>query len=79
MRLDDLRVDQHDQGIAPLRNIDHDDLFMDVDLRRREANSRRCVHGFGHVGDQLLEGVVEDGDGRGHLVEPGIRVAKNVQ
>jgi hypothetical protein len=34
------------------RNVDHDDLLVNIDLRRRQADARRLVHGFSHVGDQ---------------------------
>ena len=37
------------------------------------------VHGLSHVGDELLQGLVEDGYGRGDFVEPGVGVAQDVQ
>ena len=50
-----------------------------VDLGGREADARRRVHGLRHVGDELLERLIEHGDGGGHFVEPGVGVAEDVQ
>ena len=79
VRFDDLRIDEHDQRVAPLGHVDHDDLLVHVDLGRGQADAGRGVHGFGHVGDELLQRLVEDGDRGGDLVQPGIGVAKDVQ
>jgi hypothetical protein len=50
-----------------------------VDLRRREADAGRRVHGFGHVGDELADAVVDLVDGLGDLVQSLVGVMKNVQ
>jgi hypothetical protein len=52
---------------------------MHVDLGGGKADAGCRVHGFGHVGDQLLQAVVENGDGCGDFMEPGVGVAQYVQ
>src|SRR5262245_38171110 len=78
-RFHDLGVHQHDQRVVPVGDVDHDDLLVHVDLGGREADARRRVHGFGHVGDELLQALVEHGDRRSDLVEAGVGVAEDVQ
>ena len=78
-RFDNLRIDQHHERIAPLGDVDHDHLLVHVDLGRRQSNARRAVHGFGHVGDQLFECFIENGNGRSQLVESCVGVAEDVQ
>ena len=78
-RFDDFRVDEHDERIAALGNVDHDDLLVHVDLGRGQPDSGRGVHGFGHVGDQLFQAFVEDGDRGSHFMQPGVGVAEYVQ
>src|SRR5574341_1242220 len=78
-RLDDLGVDQNHQRVAALGNIDHDDALGHIDLDCRKPDSRRGVHGFGHVGDELLEALVEYRDRGRDPVESGVGIAKDIQ
>src|ERR1044071_666111 len=78
-RLHDLWIDQNDEGIAPLGDVDHDDLLVDVDLGRRETDTGGRIHGLRHVGHELLQGLVEDGYRGGYFVEPDVGVAQYVQ
>ena len=77
--VDDLGIHQHHQRVAALRDVDDDHLLVHVDLRRRQADARRRVHGLGHVTDELLQRLVEDGHGCGDLVQPSVRVAQDVE
>src|SRR5574341_1247139 len=78
-RLDDLGVDQNHQRVAALGNIDHDDALGHIDLDCRKPDSRSGVHGFGHVGDELLEALVEYRDRGRDPVESGVGIAKDIQ
>jgi hypothetical protein len=75
--IDDLGIDQHHQRILSLRDVDDDDLPGEVHLRGRQTDPGRRVHGLGHVADQLLEAIVEHGHRGRHLVQTGVRVAKD--
>ena len=57
MRLEDLRVDE-DPEVARLLvvgDVDDEELERLADLRRREADAGRRVHGLGHVVDELAK------------------------
>ena len=77
--LDDFRVDQSHQRIAPIGHVDHDDALVHIDLGGRQADPGRRVHGFSHVAHQLPEAFVEHGHRSGDLVESGVGVAQNVE
>ena len=55
----DFRIDQHDQLVACVGHVDHDHLLMHIDLGRGQPDTRRFVHGLGHVGDELLQSLIE--------------------
>ena len=50
---DELGVDQHVQLVARVGGVDDDHALVHVDLRGSQADARRGVHRFGHVGDEL--------------------------
>ncbi len=45
-------VDQRQQLVASLRNVDHDQPFMYINLSRCEPDAWRLVHRFRHVARQ---------------------------
>ena len=47
-----------------LGNVEHEQLLVHVDLRRRKADAGRLVHRLEHVGGELLQRRVEHGDRR---------------
>ena len=53
--MDDHRVDGDDQvgRFLLAGDIDHYDPLVNPDLRRRQADTRRVVHGLRHVPDQF--------------------------
>jgi hypothetical protein len=53
-------------------------LLVHVHLRRGQADARRVVHGFGHVGHQFFQALVELGDRNGHFVQAWIGVTQNI-
>src|SRR6185369_12313690 len=57
-----LWIDQHHQRITALGNVDYDYPLVHIDLGRGKADAGSGIHGFGHVGDKLLERTVENGD-----------------
>ena len=75
----DFRIDQHEQIIARRGDVDDDDAFVDVHLRRGEAHPRRRVHRFGHVADEFLNLGRDGGHRRCDLLQPRIRVLQYVQ
>jgi len=44
-----------------------------------KPDAGRRVHGFRHVGDELFQRFVENGDRAGYFMQPSVGVAKNVQ
>ena len=46
------RIDERQQLVPLFRNIDDDNLLVDIHLSRRQTDTGRLVHGFGHVGNQ---------------------------
>ena len=43
----------------PAGNVNNEDPQRHADLRRRQPDSRRRVHGLDHVVDQLLQRVID--------------------
>src|SRR3954471_13721886 len=78
-RVDDLRVDQDHQAVAPLGDVDDDDLLVHIDLRSGEPDARGGIHRLSHLGHQFLQRIIEDGDRAGNLVKPCVGIAKYVQ
>ena len=67
------------QGHEPLTLVQvvDDDPLHDADLRGREPDSGRPVHGVGHACAERLErGLVEHADLVGALLQGGIRVSE---
>ena len=60
-------------------DIDDDDPFVHVDLRRREPDAGSGVHGFSHVADELADVRSYRGDRSRDLSQPGIGVFQDVQ
>src|SRR5690606_30431539 len=74
---EDFRIDQHERLIARLADIDDDNALVHVDLRRRQPNTRRGVHGLEHVVDQLLQARIDLLDGLGLDAKPWVWVFEN--
>lgn len=49
------RVDEREWFVLRLRDVDHDDALMHVDLTRREADAGRVVHRLKHVVDESAD------------------------
>ena len=62
-----------------LAHVDHRDPPVNVDLGGSQADALGRVHGFGHVADQLPDGIVYDIDRRGPDVQAGIGETQNRQ
>src|SRR5690606_13038459 len=73
----DLGIDEHAQFIAVFGYIDHDDTFVDIDLRGGEPDTGSLVHGLGHVAHEFANTVIDFLDGTGLLEEARIRVMQN--
>ena len=54
-------IRQHQLGVGIFfeRNVDNRQTFGNADLRSRQSNSMRRIHGFEHVLDQFLQGFVK--------------------
>lgn len=80
--MDDARIDENDflRLAFPARAIDDGEALPDSDLRRGQADAFRGVHGFEHVGDELVEfHSVEIGDVLGFLFEDRVRVLDDAE
>ena len=75
--LDDLRIDQHQQLVPLFRDVDDDDAFVHVDLRRGQTDARRFVHRFGHVARQTANAIVNFCDGRSDFFQARIGKTEN--
>ena len=75
---DDLRIEDREQAILlfPARGIRHQDSFGNTDLRGSQTDTRRLVHGFDHVLDQLEVVAGDVGDGIRRLFQD-FRTPKN--
>ena len=60
-------------------HVDHDDLLVDIELRGSQADPRGCVHGFGHVIDQLSGFGIDFLHAPGGLVQPRVGVLQDLQ
>ncbi len=63
--LQQLGVDQRQRLVAPLAHVGHQHPLVHVDLGGGQADAVGRVHGFEHVGHELLQLGVERGDRRG--------------
>ena len=48
-------IDEHPQVVLGFGDVDDHQLLVHVDLAGGQAHAGRVVHGFGHVGHQLVE------------------------
>ena len=73
------RVDKGDEFLFffVFADIDDNDLFKHADLVGRQAYPRGIIHGFTHVGRQLFQGLVKNGDRPGFLPQDRFRVCEN--
>ncbi len=62
-----LRVDEHQGRVLLLREVDHQEAQLDVDLGRRQSDAGSGVHGLEHVVDQAAQLGIEPG----HSLGPG--------
>jgi len=58
---DNFRIHQHQQLIACVGDIDHDDLLMHIDLRCCQPDTGRGVHSVCHIGDKFRQSLVDRG------------------
>ena len=63
--------------LRPFGYINDNHLFVDIDLRRRQTDTRRLVHGFRHVGDQFADAVINLEHRHGDLFQTGIGETQN--
>ena len=70
--LQQFRVDQYQQLITGFGDIDDDQLQMHIDLRSRQTDARRFVHGFRHVLRQLANTRINAFHFGGNFFQTGI-------
>ncbi len=75
----DTGVDEGQQAVFLFADIHHDEPHMLVHLGGGQADARGGIHGFGHIGRQLADGVVHRGHGLGHGVQARIGEMKDFQ
>lgn len=78
-RPDDLGVDEGVQFVVRIRYVNDDDPLMHVHLGGRETHAGRGVHGFGHIGHEPADAVVDHLHRLRNLVQPFVRVIEDVQ
>ena len=74
----DLGVDEDLQLVMGLGDIDDHHALVHVDLRGRQPDAGRRVHGLGHVGHQLADSIVHNRDPLGNRMQPGVRILEYV-
>src|SRR5579885_906251 len=79
--LDDLGIDELEQVLAGVLviGIEHDHAARIADLRRRQADAGRGIHGLDHALDEAVEPAVDFGDRQRALLERGIGKLANPQ
>ena len=71
------RINEGEKIVLIFRDIDDHDALMHIDLRRCQANARRFVHRFGHVGDQFSNAGVDLDDWLCNLFQARIGKTQN--
>ena len=61
-----------------LGEIDDHHALVHVDLRGRQPDAGRRVHGLGHVGHQFADSIVHNRDPLGNRMQPGVRILEYV-
>ena len=77
--LDDARIDEDLEARLVFRHVDDDDALEHAHLIGGEADARSRVHGFRHVGGELLELLVEFRHGFGAARKSDVRILDDRQ
>ena len=77
LKVIDARIDQGKQFVPAFRNVDDDDLLVNIDLCCRQADAWSLVHGFGHVGNQPADRIIYLGHRRRNLLQARIGKTQN--
>ena len=70
-------IDERERLIVRLADVDHEQALVHVDLRCREPDTGRCVHGLEHVVDQLAHAGIDFRDRLSLRAQARIRKFKN--
>ena len=65
--------------VARFGHVDDDHAQVHVDLRGRETDAGRRIHGFGHVAHELPNAVVDLAHGLGDAVKAWVWIAEDDQ
>ena len=73
----DLRIDQHEELITRLRDVDHDDSLVHVQLRGGQADAGSRVHGLRQIADERPDLFGNFADRLGDVVQSIVGVLQN--
>ena len=72
-------VDEHARLAAVFGQIHHNHTLVHIDLRRRQPDTARFVHGFKHIGNQLLDALIDLPDRLRHGVQTLVGILQDIQ